>query len=69
MIVELFVSKSRIPYIIEEMGADRVIVEKLNDSSDQDLIKFEISNPIDLLHIFHAGIRYGSDSMAKTLIK
>ncbi len=67
MIVELFVSKSRIPYIIEELGAERVIVETYN--GDQDLIKFEMNNTLDLLHMFHAGIRFGGDSMAKTLIR
>ncbi len=69
MKVELFISKSRVPYIIEEMGADRVIVEKLNDGSDQDLIKFEMKDTLDLLHMFHAGIKYGGEYMAKTLIR
>lgn len=67
MIVELFISKGRVPYIVEELGADRVIVEKLNDGGDQDLIRFEMESSIDLLHVFHAGIRYGSDSMRKAV--
>ena len=68
MIVELFISKDRVPYIIEALGADRVIVEKLDDST-QDLIKFEMNSTLDLLHIFHAGIRCGGEYMAKTLIR
>jgi hypothetical protein len=67
MNVELFISKSRIPYIIEALGADRVVVDEHN--GDQDLIKFKVDGPLDLLHMFHAGIQYGSDSMAKALIR
>jgi hypothetical protein len=67
MKVELFISKSRVPYIIEALGADRVVIDE--HTGDQDLIKFEVDSPLDLLHMFHAGIQYGSDSMAKALIK
>ena len=68
MKVELFISKSRVSYIVEALGADRVVVDKL-DNGDQDLIKFEVDSPLDLLHMFHAGIQFGSDSMAKALIR
>ena len=68
MNVELFISKDRVPYIIEALGADRVIVEKLDDGN-QDLIKFEMNSTLDLLHMFHAGIRCGGEYMAKTLIR
>jgi hypothetical protein len=67
MKVELFISKSRVPYIIEEMGAERIIVEKLD--GDQDLIKFEMNSTLDLLHMFHAGIKFGGEYMTKTLIR
>ena len=65
MKVELFISKSRVPYIVEMLGADRVTITEHN--GDQDMISFEVNSPLDLLHMFHAGIRYGSDSMAKVL--
>jgi hypothetical protein len=68
MKVELFISKDRVPYIIEALGEDRVIVDKLDDSN-QDLVKFEMNSTIDLLHMFHAGIRCGGEYMAKTLIR
>jgi len=67
MKVELFISKDRIPYIVGNLGGDRVVVTELD--GDQDKISFELDNQLDLLHIFHAGISYGSDSMAKALIK
>ncbi len=67
MKVQLFISKDRVPYIVEEMGADRVTVE--SHEGDQDLVKFELNSQIDLLYFFHAGIRYGSNSMANVLIR
>jgi len=67
MKVELFISKDRVPYIVENLGADRVVITK--HDGDQDMISFELDSSIDLLYMFHAGIRYGSDSMAKALIR
>ena len=67
MKVELFVTKERVPYIVNELGADRIIVTEHN--GDQDMISFELGNQLDLLHMFHAGIRFGSDTMANALIR
>ena len=65
MNVELFISKDRVPYIIKEIGADRVTVSEYNE--DQDMISFELTSQLDVLYMFHAGVRCGSDSMAKAL--
>ena len=67
MKVELFITKDRVPYIVEEFGANRIVVSEHN--ADQDMVSFEIDSQLDLLYIFHAGIRCGSDSMAKALSK
>jgi hypothetical protein len=67
MNIELFISKDRVPYIVKEIGADRVTVSEHNE--DQDMIKFELNSQLDVLYMFHAGVRYGSDSMAKALSK
>jgi len=67
MIIELCISKDRVPYIVEMLGADRVIVDEYNEEQNQ--IKFELTSPIDVLYMFHAGVRCGSDSMAKALTK
>ena len=67
MKVELFITKERVPYIVNELGADRIIVTEHN--GDQDQINFELDSQIDLLHMFHAGIRFGSDAMADALIR
>ena len=65
MKIELCISRDRIPYIVEELGADRVVVSEYNE--DQDLITFEAAGQMDFLYMFHAGIRCGSDSMGKAL--
>jgi hypothetical protein len=67
MKIELFISKDRVPYIVDFLGTDRVTVSEYNE--DQDMIKFELDSQLDLLHMFHAGIKCGSDSMAKALSK
>ena len=67
MKVELFVTRERVPYIVNELGADRITVTEHN--GDQDQINFELDSQIDLLHMFHAGIRFGSDTMADALIR
>ena len=68
MKVELFVTKERVPYIVNELGADRITVTP-EHNSDQDMISFELDSQLDLLHMFHAGIRFGSDAMADALIR
>jgi hypothetical protein len=67
MKVELCISKDRVPYIVNEFGADRVTVSEYED--DQNLVTFEIDSQLDVLYMFHAGIRCGSDNMAKALTK
>ena len=67
MKVELCISKNRVSYIVEGLGKDRVTVS--DHDSEQDLVTFESNSPLDLLYMFHAGIQYGSDSMAKALMK
>ena len=65
MKVELCISKDRVPYIVEELGADRVTVTMYNE--DQDLIVFEVGGQMDFLMMFHAGVKCGSDKMGKAL--
>lgn len=65
MKVELCISRDRVPYIVGEFGANRVVVSKYNE--DQDLVVFEVNNQMDLLYMFHAGVTCGSDSMSRTL--
>jgi len=59
MKVELIISKDRVPYIVEGMGEGRVTVSPFNE--DSDTIEFEFTGQMDLLFMFHAGIKYGSN--------
>jgi hypothetical protein len=63
MKIELCISRDRVPYIVGEFGADRVVVSKYNE--DQDLVVFEVDSQLDFLYMFHAGVRCGSDNMAQ----
>ena len=65
MKIELFITKDRVPYIVDFLGTDRVVVSEYD--ATQDMISFELDSQLDLLHMFHAGIKCGSDSMAKAL--
>jgi hypothetical protein len=67
MKVELFITKDRVPYIVGELGADRVTVSEYN--ADQDMVSFELDSQLDALYLFHAGFRCGSDSMSKVFVK
>ena len=65
MKLELAITKERVPYLVEELGEDRIEVREYNDN--QDLIIFEVNDGMDVLCIFHAGINFGSDSMRKAV--
>ena len=67
MKVELIISKERVSYIVEELGQDRVTISEYNENSD--MVSFELKSQMDVLYMFHAGVSYGSDSMAKVLIE
>ena len=57
MEVELIIFKDRIPHIIELLGKNKVTRYKHNIDSDR--VVFILEHSIDVLHLFHAGIRCG----------
>ena len=67
MKMELIISKERVSYIVEELGAGKVTVSEYNE--DQNMLSFELDNPLDVLYMFHAGIKYGSNSMSRALLQ
>ena len=67
MLVELIISKERVSYIVNALGKDRVTVSEHNE--EQEFIRFELDSQLDFLYMFHAGVSYGSESMAKALIR
>jgi hypothetical protein len=66
MKVELIISKERVPYILEEFK-DRVTVSDYDKDSDS--VCFEITSQLDVLYVFHAGIRFGQETMAQAFTK
>jgi hypothetical protein len=67
MKVELIISKDRIPYIIEQMGEDRITVSYFNE--DSDTVAFELQSQMDILYMFHAGIKCGTNSILNARLK
>jgi hypothetical protein len=59
MKVELIISKDRVPYVVEGMGEGRVTVSPFNE--DSDTVEFEFTSQMDLLFMFHAGIKCGTN--------
>jgi hypothetical protein len=67
MKLELAITKERVPYLVRELGEDRVEVREYNDN--QDLAIFEVNDGMDILSIFHAGINFGSESMRNAVVR
>ena len=65
MKIELCISRERIPYIVDLLGTDRVTVSEYN--AEQDMVSFELVNALDVLYMFHAGFRCGSQRMSEAL--
>jgi hypothetical protein len=65
MLVELIISKERVSHIVNTLGKDRVTVSEHNE--EQEFVRFELDSQLDFLYMFHAGVSYGSESMAKAL--
>jgi hypothetical protein len=66
MKIELCITKERVPYIVDFLGTNRITVSEYD--ATQDMISFELDSQLDLLHMFHAGIKCGGENMAKALI-
>jgi hypothetical protein len=60
--VELIISKDRVPFIVEELGVSKVTVSEYNEYSD--MLSFELTSPLEILSMFHAGIRCGMRAMS-----
>jgi hypothetical protein len=67
MKVELIISKDRVPFIVEELGQERVTVSSYNEDSDR--VKFEVTSVIDILYVFHAGVKCGQESMSDIILR
>jgi hypothetical protein len=68
MIIEIFTQTDRLVYLQKNMG-DKIVVLSEPDENGQLKIQATVEGPLDVLEIFHAGISYGLDTMAKALTK
>jgi hypothetical protein len=60
MLITLAISKDRVPYILEELGTDRVTVKETPDSTTDEISFYANGGARDFLCLFHAGIKCGS---------
>jgi len=61
MIVELFTTKERLPFIQKKLGDKVVILEEM----DHIKIQIILESGIDALCLFHAGVDFGMDQGLK----
>jgi hypothetical protein len=66
MKVNVFTHSERLPYLQEELKEKLVVLSEV-DTNGQVKISIDVIDGLDVLYIFHAGIKCGSDSMAKAL--
>jgi hypothetical protein len=62
MIVEIFTSTDRLPYLQKNMG-DKIVVMNHPDETGQVKVQVAVDSAMDVMDIFHAGVSYGLDKM------
>ena len=62
MIVEMFTYADRLVYLQKNLG-DKIVVLSEPDAGGQLKISVELEGAIDVMELFHAGVRYGLDKM------
>ena len=68
MIFEMYTHADRLVYLQNTLG-NKIVVLKEPDELCQVKISVEVISSIDIMEIFHAGIRFGMDEMQKVFIK
>lgn len=64
-IATIFIKKKHIPFIQDEMGKDKINI--LHGDDDSVKVEIILTNDMDVLNLFYAGIKYGSDLTISTL--
>jgi hypothetical protein len=67
----LVMSKERFDYLQERMKDNVVMIKEETDSHGDKWIHFDITieTSMSVLALFHAGVSFGSDNMAKAFTK
>jgi len=68
MIVEIFTTTDRLPYLQKNMN-DKIVVMSHPDGTGQVKVQVVVDDAMDVMNIFHAGVSYGLDAMQKVFIK
>ena len=68
MIVEIFTTTDRLPYLQKNMN-DKIVVMSHPDGTGQVKVQVVVDDAMDVMEIFHAGVSYGLDVMQKVFIK
>jgi hypothetical protein len=62
MIVEIFTTTGRLPYLQKNMN-DKIVVMSHPDGTGQVKVQVVVDDAMDVMNIFHAGVSYGLDKM------
>jgi hypothetical protein len=62
MIVEIFTTTDRLPYLQKNMN-DKIVVMSHPDGTGQLKVQVVVDDAMDVMNIFHAGVSYGLDKM------
>jgi hypothetical protein len=62
MIVEIFTTTDRLPYLQKNMN-DKIVVMSHPDGTGQIKVQVVVDDAMDVMNIFHAGVSYGLDKM------
>jgi hypothetical protein len=62
MIVEIFTTTDRLPYLQKNMN-DKIVVMSHPDGTGQVKVQVVVGDAMDVMNIFHAGVSYGLDKM------
>jgi len=62
MIVEIFTTTDRLPYLQRNMG-DKIVVLSEPDENRQVKVQVSVDDAFDVMEIFSAGVSYGLDKM------
>jgi hypothetical protein len=68
MIIEMYTYADRLSYL-QTYLSDKIVVLSEPDESGQLKISIDVNSSIDVMEVFHAGIKYGMDRMHEVLVK
>lgn len=65
---EIFIHPERVSFLQEALGEKLVVLSEELTGYGNIKVEVTINDEMDVLHIFHAGIMHGNESMRKALV-